>query len=140
MKAACVEADKLGGVCNNVGCIPTKAMLESAKYAKKVGSFAEFGIQVGDVKLDLGAAAKRAKKVAEQGAKGVGFLFKKNKIDTLTGWGRLAGGGKVEVEGKDGKTTYSAKHIILATGSRPKSLPMLKIDGDRVWSSDNAVF
>jgi dihydrolipoamide dehydrogenase len=140
MKTACVEADKLGGVCNNIGCIPTKAMLESAKYAKKVGSLAEFGIQVGDVKLDLGTAAKRAKKVAEQGAKGVGFLFKKNRIDTLAGWGRLAGNGKVEVEGKDGKKTYTAKHIILATGSRPKSLPMLAIDGDRVWSSDNAVF
>jgi dihydrolipoamide dehydrogenase len=140
LKTACVEADKLGGVCNNVGCIPTKAMLESAKYAKKVGELADFGIKVGSVELDLGAAAKRAKKVAEQGAKGVGFLFKKNKIDTITGWGRLAGKGKVEVEGKDGKKTITGKHIILATGSRPKSLPMLKIDGERVWSSDNAVF
>ena len=140
LKAACVEADRLGGVCNNVGCIPTKAMLESAKYAKKVGGLADYGIQVGDVKLDLGTAAKRAKKVAEQGAKGVGFLFKKNKIESIAGWGRLKGDGRVEVEGKDGKRTLSGKHIILATGSRPKSLPMLEIDGDRVWSSDNAVF
>jgi dihydrolipoamide dehydrogenase len=140
MKAACVEADKLGGVCNNVGCIPTKAMLESAKYAKKIGGLAEFGIMVGDVELDLGAAAKRAKKVADQGAKGVGFLFKKNKIDSIAGWGRLAGKGKVEVEGKDGTKTIAGKHIILATGSRPKSLPMLELDGNRVWSSDDAVF
>jgi dihydrolipoamide dehydrogenase len=140
MKTACVEADKLGGVCNNVGCIPTKALLESAKYAKKTGELKDFGITVGEVKLDLGVAGKRSRKVAEQGAKGVGYLFKKNRIEHVLGWGRLAGEGKVEVEGKDGKRTLSGKHIILATGSRPKSLPMLKIDGDRVWSSDTAVF
>lgn len=139
MKVACVEADKLGGVCNNVGCIPTKAMLESAKYAKKVGHLADWGITVGDVKLDIGVAGKRAKKVAEAGSKGVAFLFKKNKIDLVTGWARLAGNGKVEVEGKEGRS-LTGKHIILATGSRPKSLPILKIDGDRVWSSDQAVF
>jgi dihydrolipoamide dehydrogenase len=139
MRVACVEADRLGGVCNNVGCIPTKAMLESAKYARKVGQLKEFGITVGEVKLDIGAAGKRAKKVAEQGAKGVGFLFKKNKVELVTGWARLAGQGRVEVEGKEGRS-LSAPHIILATGSRPKSLPILKIDGDRVWSSDQAVF
>ena len=140
MSVACVEADKLGGVCNNVGCIPTKALLESAKHAKKVSSLGDFGIEVGEVTLDLGVAGKRAKKVAEMGARGVGSLFKKNKIESVTGWGRLAGNGKVEVEGKDGKRTLTGKHIILATGSRPKSLPMLKIDNDRVWSSDTAVF
>ncbi len=144
MKVACVEvgegAGGFGGVCNNTGCIPTKAMLESAKYAKKVGSFAEFGINTGEVKLDIGAAGKRARKVAEQGNKGVQFLFKKNKIESIVGWGRLAGGNKVEVEGKDGKRTITGKNIIIATGSRPRSLPMLKIDGDRVWSSDQAVF
>lgn len=139
MKVACVEADKLGGVCNNVGCIPTKAMLESAKYAKKIGHLQDFGITVADVKLDVAVAGKRAKKVAEQGAKGVGFLFKKNKIELVNGWARLGGNGKIEVEGKEGRS-LTAKHIILATGSRPKSLPILKIDGDRVWSSDQAVF
>ncbi len=140
LKVACVEADKLGGVCNNIGCIPTKAMLESAKYAKKAGELKTFGVNVGEVTLDIAIAAKRAQNVAGQGAKGVGFLFKKNKIESITGWARLAGNGKVEVE-KDGKkTTYSAKHIVLATGSRPRSLPMLEIDGDRVWSSDQAVF
>lgn len=140
LKVACIEADKLGGVCNNVGCIPTKAMLESAHYAKKIGSIADFGVKASGVELDLGTAGKRAKKVAEQGSKGVGFLFKKNKVELISGWGRLAGNGKVEVESKDGKKTLSAKHIIIATGSRPRSLPILKIDGDRVWSSDQAVF
>lgn len=139
-KVACVEAGDLGGVCNNVGCIPTKAMLESAKYAKKASSLKDYGVNVGEVTLDIAIAAKRAKTVAGQGAKGVAFLFKKNKIESITGWARLTGNGKVEVE-KDGKkTTYTAKHIVLATGSRPRSLPMLKIDGDRVWSSDQAVF
>jgi dihydrolipoamide dehydrogenase len=176
MKVALVEAQKLGGVCNNWGCIPTKAMLESAKYARKVGELADFGITVGEVKLDIGVAAKRALEVAGQGAKGTAYLLKKNKVDHIDGWGRLAGKGKVEVvpgksaghgdegagtdegKGKNGKggkddkggkggkggkgeaRTLEAKHIILATGSKPKSLPMLKIDGDRVWSSDHAVF
>jgi dihydrolipoamide dehydrogenase len=140
MKVACVEADKLGGVCNNVGCIPTKALLESAHYARKVHALADFGIQTGEVKLDLAQAGKRAKKVAEQGAKGVTFLFKKNNVESIAGWGRLAGKGQVVVKGKGGEHKLTAKHIILATGSRPRSLPMLKIDGDRVWSSDHAVF
>jgi dihydrolipoamide dehydrogenase len=139
MKVACVEADKLGGVCNNVGCIPTKAMLESAKYAKKIQDLADFGIKVGEVELDIAAAAKRARKVADQGSRGVAFLFKKHKIEAITGWGRLAGKGKVEVEGKEGRA-ITGKNIILATGSRAKSLPMLEIDGDRVWNSDHAVF
>lgn len=140
MSVACIEADKLGGVCNNVGCIPTKALLESANYARKTPNLADFGITTGEVKLDLGVAGKRARKVADQGSKGVGFLFKKNKIETIVGWARLAGGTKVVVEGKDGERTITGKNIILATGSRPKSLPILKIDGDRVWSSDQAVF
>ena len=144
MSVACVEvgegAGGLGGVCNNTGCIPTKAMLESAKYAKKAPGLAEYGITTGEIKLNIGVAGKRAKKVAEAGAKGVGFLFKKNKIESITGWGRLAGNGAVEVQGKDGKRTIKGKNIIIATGSRPRSLPILKLDGDRVWSSDQAVF
>ncbi|HEY0809147.1 MAG TPA: FAD-dependent oxidoreductase, partial [Longimicrobiales bacterium] len=92
MKVACVEINEgaggFGGVCNNTGCIPTKALLESAGYAKKVANFADYGITTGEVKLDLGVAGKRAKKVAEQGNKGVSFLFKKNKIESVVGWGR----------------------------------------------------
>jgi len=154
LKVACVEAQKLGGVCNNWGCIPTKAMLESANYARRLSSgLDDFGIQVGDLKLDIGTAAKRSGKISEQGAKGVAFLFRKNKIEHIQGWGRLLGGGKVEVDpgknaghgdeapaGKGEKRILEAKNIIIATGSRPRSLPMLKIDGDRVWSSDHAVF
>ncbi|HEY8484680.1 MAG TPA: dihydrolipoyl dehydrogenase [Longimicrobiales bacterium] len=153
MKVACVEAQKLGGVCNNWGCIPTKALLESAHHARRLQEgLKEFGIQVGDVKLDLGAAAKRAAKVAEQGVKGVAYLFKKHNVEHIQGWGRLLGDGKVEVDpgknaghggeapGKGEKRILQARNIILATGSRPRSLPILKIDGDRVWSSDHAVY
>jgi dihydrolipoamide dehydrogenase len=144
MSVACVEAGGpsggLGGVCNNVGCIPTKAMLESAKYAKKAGTLKQHGVDVGEVKLDITVAGKRASTVASQGAKGVGFLFKKNKVDHIEGWARLAGDGKVEVEGKEGSRTITGKHIILATGSRPRDLPILKFDDERVWSSDQAVF
>jgi dihydrolipoamide dehydrogenase len=149
MRVACVEVGDapggLGGVCNNTGCIPTKAMLESAKYAKKAGSLKEFGVDVGEVKLDITVASKRAGTVASQGAKGVSFLFKKNKIEHVVGWGRLAGDGRVEVESSAGKgkvagRTISGKHIIIATGSRPRDLPILKFDGKRVWSSDQAVF
>ena len=152
LKVACVEAQKLGGVCNNWGCIPTKAMLEAANYARHTAHMADFGVTVGDVKLDIGVASKRARGVADQGAKGTAFLFKKNKIQHFQGWGRIAGKGKVEVDpgknaghgdepaGKGEKTVLTARHIIIATGSRPRSLPILKIDGDRVWSSDHAVF
>ncbi|HUP88889.1 MAG TPA: dihydrolipoyl dehydrogenase [Longimicrobiales bacterium] len=145
MSVACVEINEgaggFGGVCNNTGCIPTKAMLESAKYAKKAPTLAEYGVSTGEIKLDVGVAGKRAKKVAEQGNKGVQFLFKKNKIESVVGWGRLTGANTVEVEGADKKKrTLTGKNIIIATGSRPRSLPILKIDGDRVWSSDQAVF
>ena len=140
LKVACVEADKLGGVCNIVCCIPTKALLESAHYAKKVDELADFGIAAVGVKLDLGVAGKRAKKVADQGSKGVSYLFKKYKVEQVSGWARLVGKDSVEVESKEGKKTLSAKNIIIATGSRPRNLPMLKVDGERVWSSDQAVF
>ena len=145
MKTACVEVGTapggLGGVCNNTGCIPTKALLESAMYARRAGELKDFGVNVGEVTLDLAQAGKRAKQVAGQGSRGVGYLFKKHKIETIEGWGRLAGGNKVEVQAKDGSTrTITGKHIVIATGSRPKSLPMLKIDEQRVWSSDTAVF
>lgn len=140
MKTACVEASELGGVCNNVGCIPTKAMLESALHARRVRDLSEFGVTVGDVKLDIGVAAKRSKRVADQGARGIAYLFKKNGVEHVKGWGRLAGGGKVTVADEGGERTLSAKNVIVATGSRARSLPFLKIDRERVWSSDEAVF
>ena len=139
-KTGCVEEDNLGGICLNWGCIPTKALLESAAMIQHLGHAAEFGISVGEIKTDLQQAVKRSRQVSERLTKGVGFLFKKNKVTHLPGRGRLLGGGKVEVTGKDGKKqTLQAKHVILATGSRPRDLPFLKIDHERVWDSTDAM-
>ena len=139
-KTACVEEGNLGGVCLNIGCIPTKALLESAAMITHLGHAKEFGVTVGEIKTDLAQAVKRSRQVAERLVKGVGFLFKKNKVVHLAGRGRLGGKGKVEVTGKDGKVqTVQAKHVIIATGSRPRDLPFLKIDHDRVWDSTDAL-
>ena len=140
MKAACVEADKLGGVCLNIGCIPTKSLLTSALLVNEVKGADKHGISFGEVTVDLGPAQERSRKVAQQLNRGVGMLFRKNKVTHIEGWGRLAGDGKVEVDTPDGTETYRAQHILLATGSRPRSLPFLEIDGDRIWSSDHALF
>ncbi len=139
-KVACVEEDALGGICLNWGCIPTKALLESAALISHLGHAKEFGVNVGEIKTDLEQAVKRSRQVSEKLVKGIGFLFKKNKITHLPGRGRLEGQGKIEVTDRDGKKqTVSAKHIILATGSRPRDLPFLTIDHDRVWDSTDAM-
>jgi len=140
MTVACVETDRLGGVCLNIGCIPTKALLTSALLVKEVKGAEKHGITTGEVKVALGPAQRRSREVASQMNRGVGFLFKKNKVTHIQGYGRLIGKGKVEVEDAEGKkSVHEAKHIIIATGSRPRSLPFLKVDGDRVWSSDDAL-
>jgi dihydrolipoamide dehydrogenase len=139
-KTACVEEGNLGGVCLNIGCIPTKALLESAALIAHLGHAKEFGVTVGEIKTDMAQAVKRSRQVSDRLVKGIGFLFKKNKVAHVAGRGRLAGDGKVEVTGKDGaKQTISAKHVIIATGSRPRDLPFLKIDHDRVWDSTDAM-
>jgi dihydrolipoamide dehydrogenase len=139
-RTACVEEGNLGGVCLNIGCIPTKALLESAAMITHLGHAKEFGVTVGEIKTDMAQAVKRSRQVSERLVKGIGFLFKKNKVTHVPGRGRLAGKGQVEVTGKDGKTqTVSAKHVIIATGSRPRDLPFLKIDHDRVWDSTDAM-
>lgn len=140
MKVACVETEKLGGVCLNIGCIPTKAMLTSALLANEVREAEKHGIMAKEVTFDLGPAQERSRAVAAQMNRGIAMLFKKNKVTHLEGYGRLKGKGKVEVEDKDGKkTVLEAKHIILATGSRPRDLPVLKIDEERIWSSTGAL-
>jgi dihydrolipoamide dehydrogenase len=139
-RTACIEDDALGGVCLNWGCIPTKALLESAAMIQHLGHAKEFGVEVGEVKTDLAQAVKRSRQVSEKLVKGIGFLFKKNKITHIPGRGRLVEKGKVEVSDKDGKKqTVAARHIIIATGSRPRDLPFLKIDHEIVWDSTDAM-
>jgi dihydrolipoamide dehydrogenase len=140
MNVACVEDKDLGGVCLNIGCIPTKAMLSSALLANEMKHAEQHGIFAKDVTFDLAPAQERSRRVVKQMTNGIAHLFKKNKVTHLQGFGRLAGAGKVEVQSADGsKATYGAAHIVIATGSRPRDLPVLKIDEDRIWSSTGAL-
>jgi dihydrolipoamide dehydrogenase len=133
MKVGVVEKAELGGICLNWGCIPTKALLKSANVFEYIKHAKDYGIEVNDAKPDLAGMVKRSREVANGMSKGIQFLFKKNKIDHIIGFGKLKKGGKVEVTGTDGKKTdYEAKHIILATGGRSRELPALKIDGKKI--------
>ena len=133
MKVAVVEKAELGGVCLNWGCIPTKALLKSAQVFEYIQHAQDYGISVKDAEVDFGGMVKRSRNTAGKMSKGIQFLFRKNKIDTLVGHGKLAGKGKVEVKGEDGKAeTYSAKHIILATGGHARELPSIPIDGEKI--------
>jgi len=141
LNVACVEEEKLGGVCLNIGCIPTKALLTSAHLVAETKDAAKHGIQFGEVTYDLGPAQERSRAVADQLNKGVGHLFKKNKVTHVQGRGRLAGPGVVEVTDADGgTTTLNARNVIIATGSRPRSIPSFPIDEERIWSSTGALY
>jgi dihydrolipoamide dehydrogenase len=138
MNAAVIERDKLGGVCVNIGCIPTKALLHSAEIATSLKDSADFGVTVGSVKTDYGVAMKRSRKVADQNSRGAEFLMKKNKITVVKGTGVLQPGKKVKV----GNDLYEAtKAVIIATGSRVKGIPQigLEINKTTVISSDEAL-
>jgi len=138
--AAVVERDKLGGVCVNIGCIPTKALLHSAYVANVIRHDAkELGLTTGELKTDYGVAMRRSRKVAEQNSKGVEFLMKKHKITVIRGAGKLLPGKRVQV-GND--VHIAAKGVVLATGSRVKGLPQigLELNGTSVISSDEALF
>ncbi len=140
LTVATVEDDRPGGVCLNWGCIPTKALLRNAEVVGLVARAEEFGITVGEWKADYAHAVQRSRKVADRMAKGVEFLFRKNKITLLPGRGTLKAKNVVEVAGKDGTQTLEAgRAVILATGSEPKSLPGVTIDEKVVISSNGAV-
>ena len=142
MKVACVEKRAtLGGTCLNVGCIPSKALLDSSEiYAQAKAHFGRHGVKVGEVGLDLPAMLARKDKVVKSNTDGIAYLFKKNKITSVLGAGRLAGKGKVAVKGADGKEAIlEAKSILLATGSEPVELPSLPFDGKSVVSSTEAL-
>ena len=133
---AIVEKAELGGVCLNWGCIPTKALLKSAQVFSYCKNAAHYGVAIdGDVKPDFEKIVARSRTVADTMSKGVAFLMKKNNIDILTGFGHLAGEGRVDVEG----TLYEADAIILATGARPRQMPFMPIDGQHVISSKEAL-
>ncbi len=140
LSVACVEADKLGGVCLNIGCIPTKALLSSAFLVNSLKKdSAGHGIFASDLSFDLGPAQARSVEVAGQLSRGVAHLFQKNGVRHLEGFGRLAGNGRVEVEANGSRSSIEARHVIFATGSRPRDLAVLPIDEDRIWSSTGAL-
>jgi len=128
-KTAVIERESLGGICLNWGCIPTKALIKSAKVFEYLNHASEYGITVEGGKADFDAIIKRSRGVADGMSKGIQFLLKKNKIDTIFGNGILKKGKKVEVTSADGKKTiYEANNIIIATGGRAKELPGIAID------------
>ena len=141
LKTALVEkSPALGGTCLHVGCIPTKALLYSAEVLDLARDAGRFGVKTGEVRLDLAAVHKHKSDVVRRDAKGIEFLMKKNGITVYQGHGRLKGSGAVEVATRDGaRQLLPSKNVVLATGSVPKMLPGLKVDGTRVVTSTEAL-
>jgi len=137
LRTACVERRAtLGGTCLNIGCIPSKALLQSSENFEEAGhAFADHGVVIESVKLDLARMMARKDEVVSANVKGVEFLFKKNKVDWLKGSGRVAGPGMVDVDG----TQYAAKHIVIATGSESVTLPDVELDASAIVSSTGAL-
>lgn len=133
MKVGVVEKAELGGICLNWGCIPTKALLKSAQVFDYINHAKEYGIDVKDASVDFAGVVKRSRDVAAGMSKGIQFLFKKNKIDHIAGFGKLKSNKVVEVEDEKGKKAeYGAENIIVATGGRSRELPNLKIDNKKI--------
>lgn len=129
LQTAVIERESLGGICLNWGCIPTKALLKSAQVFEYLNHASDYGIKVGESTADFNAIIQRSRGVADGMSKGVQFLMKKNKITVIKGTGKLVAGPSVSVTDEEGKsTTYTAKHIIVATGGRAKQLPNLPIE------------
>ena len=132
-KVAIIEKESLGGVCLNWGCIPTKALLKSAQVYEYMKHSADYGIQSSGVQHDFGAIIKRSRGVADKMSKGVQFLMKKNKIDVVMGYGKIASKGRVEVTAADGKKlVIESKYVIIATGARSRQLPSMPVDGKKI--------
>jgi len=136
LKTAVVEKDPfLGGTCLHVGCIPTKVFLHHADIYDNFQRAEEFGFEVKDVKINWPAMLARKDKIVKKHAGGIGMLFKKNKVDSITGWGRIAGPGRVSVE-KDGKITeIETTYTMIATGSEARSLPGVEVDGKAILTN-----
>ncbi|HEY7575547.1 MAG TPA: FAD-dependent oxidoreductase, partial [Thermoanaerobaculia bacterium] len=134
-----IERDsRLGGVCTLRGCIPTKALLHTADLLEEARHGGDVGVAAREVKLDLPAAMKHKEKVVRQSSNGVAYLMKKNRVDVASGFGRIAGTGRVSVTAADGtETTHAVKNVLVATGSSPRALPGIEIDHKTVLSSDS---
>ncbi|HEY8965818.1 MAG TPA: dihydrolipoyl dehydrogenase [Candidatus Methylacidiphilales bacterium] len=135
-KVACVEVERAGGTCLNWGCIPTKALLKSAEFYHQIQRAEEFGFKVGKVEFDFAKIMARSRSVSDQMAKGIEYLFRSKKVDYVLGRGQVTADRKVIVTAADGtKKTLETKNVLLATGCVPRTLPGLKPDGKRVFTS-----
>jgi dihydrolipoamide dehydrogenase len=140
LRTALVEAEHLGGICLNWGCIPTKALLRSSELKHLLGRLDEFGFSATDISFDIRKVVARSRKVAKKLSMGVKHLLKKNDVTVFDGRARLDGPGRVVVE-KDGATvaTLAAAHVVLATGARARTLPGIEPDGERIWTYKDAM-
>ncbi len=139
LKTAIIERDRLGGICLNWGCIPTKALLRSSEIWHLMHRLNEFGFSADNFKFDIAKIVERSRKVAQQLSNGVAFLMKKHKITVIAGEAKLAGKGKLIVT-KDGKTEeVTAKNIVLATGARARTFPGMEPDGKLIWTYREAM-
>jgi dihydrolipoamide dehydrogenase len=140
LKAAVVEKEYLGGVCLNVGCVPSKSLLKNAEVANTLRNKGKvFGFSFDNLKLDYGSAVKRSRQVSKRLTKGVEFLLKKNKIDLYSGSAEFISKGKLSVKGPDGIQELEANNIIIATGARPFIIPGIEIDGKQVLTYKEAI-
>ena len=137
LKTAIVEKEALGGVCLNWGCIPSKALLKNAEVVSYFHRSEEFGLSFDNFHADYTSAVDRSRSVVDRNVRGVAYLLRKNNVDHIIGEGRLSGNGVVSI-GDDG-TRLQAKNIIIATGSTPRSIPSLPIDGDKIISSRESI-
>ena len=137
LKAAVIEKEALGGTCLNWGCIPTKALLKNAEIVSYVRRAEEFGLKFDGFHADYEVAMARSRRVVDRNTRGVRFLLRKNNVDHIEGTGRLAGPNRVAVEPSG--DVVNAKNVIIATGSRPRSVPSLPVDGDRIITSRESI-
>lgn len=139
LKVAIVEREKLGGICLNWGCIPTKALLRSAEIFHFMQNAKDYGLAAKDIEADLDAVVKRSRGVASQLNQGIKGLMKKNKIAVHMGDGVLKSSTTVEVKGEEGSETLTGKHVVVATGARARDLPFAPADGKRIWTYRHAM-
>jgi dihydrolipoamide dehydrogenase len=139
LKTAIVERERLGGICLNWGCIPTKALLRTSEVYHYMTHAADYGLKADNIGFDLDKVVERSRKVAGQLNAGVKGLMKKHKVQVFEGVGALTGRGKLSVKQGDKTTDLAAKHIIIATGARARDLPFAKADGKRIWTYRHAM-
>ncbi|MCP4804871.1 MAG: dihydrolipoyl dehydrogenase [Proteobacteria bacterium] len=139
LTAACIELGNLGGVCLNVGCIPSKALLKSAEVANMLRHVDDYGISIEGMSIDFAKVVKRSRRVAKKSEKGVNYLFKKYGVVQIKGRGKLLGDGQVEVTSGEDVSVVTGKHVIVATGARARWFPGMEPDGEKILTYREAI-